>query len=103
MSPYANRRSVAKAAGFSDEVAQVDDQLRAVDQVRLMQRQRAGQLLGLGEQLQRRALPEVLGRVVVGELEVVGQQRASPRVCEIDTKPEVVQRGVGGGVVSVTP
>src|SRR3546814_19401763 len=88
MSAYARRRSVAKATGFPDEVAQVDDQLGTVHQVGPVQRQATGQLLGLGEQLQRRALLELRVLVDVRQLAVVGQQGAGLRVREIHTESE---------------
>ena len=37
-SAYVGRGSVAISAGFPDEVAQIEDQLRAVDWFRLVQR-----------------------------------------------------------------
>ena len=79
ISAYAGRRSVAKAAGFPDQVAQVDDQLRAVDQVGLVQRQRAGQLLGLGEQLQRRAFLEGSRRRAARSRRAAGRWPGSAR------------------------
>src|SRR3546814_4860396 len=103
MSAYARRRAVAKATGFPDEVAQVDDQLGTVHQVGPVQRQGTGQLLGLGEQLQRRALLELRVLVDVRQLAVVGQQGAGLRVREIHTESEVVQRRVCGGPVGVAP
>src|SRR3546814_19799940 len=96
MSAYARRRSVAKATGFPDEVAQVDDQLGTVHQVGPVQRQGTGQLLGLGEQLQRRALLELRVLVDVRQLAVVGQQGAGLRVREIHPASDVVDRKSGG-------
>ena len=95
MSANAGRRSVAKAAGFPDEVAQVDDQLGTVHQVGPVQRQGTGQLLGLGEQLQRRALLEFVD-VDVRQLVVLRQQRAGLRVREGDAGLET--RGSAEGL-----
>src|SRR3546814_15252522 len=99
MSAYARRRSVAKATGFPDEVAQVDDQLGTVHQVGPVQRQGTGQLLGLGEQLQRRALLELRVLVDVRQLAVVGQQGAGLRVRDIHTERSD-ERRVGKECVS---
>ena len=46
MSAKARRRSASKVAGLPDQVAQVDHQLGAVDQVGLVHRERPGELLG---------------------------------------------------------
>src|SRR5680860_1309878 len=85
------RRSASKVACLPDQVAQVDHQLGAVDQVGAVGRERTGELLRGREQLQR-ALPFEVLLVDVGQLVVLGEERAGLRLHQVDAETEGLQR-----------
>src|SRR5680860_1479500 len=85
------RWSASKVACLPDQVAQVDHQLGAVDHVGAVGRERPGEFLRGREQLQR-GLPFEVLLVDVGQLVVLGEERAGLRLYQVDAETEGLQR-----------